>query len=102
MPPGIEGSKEHPMLMSNRAKTLATAAFTASFIALTSAAPVYAQSGHVPSAGRHHDRTASHNRGREAYGMAVQSSSGGGFADSNSPQATGGGSIGYNRKLLEY
>jgi hypothetical protein len=89
------------MLISNRAKTLATAAFTASFIALTSAAPVYAQSGYASGAGRHHDRTATHDRGREAFGMAVQGS-GGGFVDRNSPQATGGGSVGYNRKLLEY
>ncbi|WP_068014619.1 hypothetical protein [Rhodoplanes sp. Z2-YC6860] len=92
------------MLISNRAKTfraktLAAAAFTASFIALSSTAPVYAQSGYTPA--RHHDRTATHNRGREAFGMAVESS-GGGFADRNSPQATGGGSVGYNRKLLEY
>ena len=89
------------MLISNRITTLAAAAFTASFIALGSAAPAYAQSGYAPGAThRHHDRTASHNRGREAFGMATQSSSG--FADSNSPAATGGGSIGYNRKLLEY
>ena len=92
------------MLISNRVTTLAAAAFTASFIALTSAAPVYAQSGYAPGAthaGRHHDRTASHKSGREAFGMAVQSG-GGGFADQNSPAATGGGSLGYNRKLLEF
>ena len=36
--------------------------------------------------------------GREAFGMAGSS----GFADRNSPEATGGGSLGYNRNLLEY
>jgi hypothetical protein len=99
MPSGIEGSKEHPMLISNRTKTLAAAAFTASFIALTSAAPVHAQSGYTPA--RHHDRTATRNRGREAFGMAAQTNGSGSF-DRNSPEATGGGSVGYNRKLLEY
>ena len=91
------------MRISNRVTTLAAAALTASFIALTSAAPVYAQSGYAPGAthaSRHHDRTASHKSGREAFGMAVQSDSG--FADRNSPAATGGGSLGYNRKLLEF
>jgi hypothetical protein len=87
------------MSISNRAKTLAAAAFTASYIALTSTAPVQAQSGYTPA--RHHDRTATHSRGREAFGMAVEGS-GGGFADRNSPAATGGGSVGYNRNLLEY
>lgn len=94
------------MLISNRVKTLAAAAFTASFIALTSAAPAYAQSGYAPGAmhgghhaGRHHDRTISHSA-REAFGMVAPSGSG--FIDSNSPAATGGGSLGYNRKLLEY
>jgi hypothetical protein len=90
------------MLISNRVKTLAAAAFTASFIALGSASPVAAQPGYAPGvthAGRHHDSTALQNRGREAFGMAVP---GGGFVDQNSPEATGGGSLGYNRKLLEY
>jgi len=96
------------MNTSTRVKALTmtklAAALAVSLIAIGSASPGYAQPAYAPGATHahrhangHHDRAAS-RAGREAFGMAGQS----GYADPNSPAATGGGSLGYNRKLLEY
>ena len=94
------------MIISTRVNTLKklAVALTVSLIAIGSASPGYAQSAYAPGAAHthrhangHQDRAVS-RAGREAFGMAGQS----GYADPNSPAATGGGSIGYNRKLLEY
>ena len=81
-----------------------TAALAVSLIAVGTASSVFAQNSHqyaAPSASRHvaHSRDGSaSNRGREAFGMATEY----GFIDPNSPAATGGGSLGYNRNLLQY
>ncbi len=91
--------------MSNsNALTIAklTGALAISLAALGSTVPVHAQSGYAPGVHRHatHQQHRAVSRaGREAFGMAGQN---GGFVDPNSPAATGGGSLGYNRKLLEY
>ena len=98
------------MLNSNRVKALAitklaAATLAVSLVALGSASPGYAQPSYEHGAMntgrhmvRHRDQTASHRSGWEAFGMTAQP----GFGDPNSPEATGGGSLGYNRKLLEY
>lgn len=96
------------MLNSNRFKattamTLA-AALTVSFMAVSTASSAFAQSSrqYAPGANRHlahpRDGAASTRSGREAFGMAYEH----GFSDPNSPAATGGGSLGYNRNLMEY
>jgi hypothetical protein len=46
-----------------------------------------------------HQRTINPNAGHAAFGMYTAPS---GRFDPNSPTATGGGSLGYNRKLLIY
>ena len=77
------------------------AALTVALIAIGSASQASAQPGYAPGAThgkRHHQDRAVSRAGREAFGMAGSS----GFADPNSPEATGGGSLGYNRNLLEY
>lgn len=92
------------MLNSNRSKTTAamklTAALAISLMALSTAPSAFAQ--YEPGASRHakysRDGAASTRSAREAYGMASEY----GFTDPNSLAATGGGSLGYNRKLLEY
>ena len=76
------------------------ASFAISLVALATAPSAFSQ--YAPGASRHvtHSRTAaaSVKSGREAFGMASEY----GFGDPNSPAATGGGSLGYNRKLLQY
>jgi opacity protein-like surface antigen len=75
----------------------------AAVVAASIASPALAESAYSPdvSAKSHHARKHSapsaQIRGRAAYGSAQT----GGF-DSNNPEMTGGGSIGYNRKLLEF
>jgi hypothetical protein len=92
-------------LISNTVVKLA-AALAVSLIAAGTASSAFAQQSHqyAPGASRHaghsRDGAASNRSGREAFGMA--SSTGTGFSDPNSPAATGGGSLGYNRHLLEY
>jgi hypothetical protein len=101
--------KEQSMLNSNRFKTTTAvtlaAALAVSFMAVSSTTSAFAQSSHqyAPTGANRHlahlrDGAASSRTGREAFGMAY----GRGFSDSNSPAATGGGSLGYNRNLLEY
>jgi hypothetical protein len=63
-------------------------------MACAQAEPAYQRSDR--HAARHSEATV--RAGRHAFGMSAAQ----GFADPNSPAATGGGSIGYNRKLLEY
>jgi hypothetical protein len=83
-----------------------TLAFVATIVAGCIASPVFAQPHRhrdEAGAGRHvvrqHDYPAANRRGRNAFGMGAGSS----FQfDPNSPAATGGGSFGYNRKLLQY
>lgn len=92
------------MLNSNRPKTTTAvklaAAFAISLVTLSTAPSAFAQ--YAPGASRHvthsRDGAAATRSGREAFGMASEY----GFSDPNSPAATGGGSLGYNRKLLEY
>ena len=97
------------MLDSNRLKTntavTLAAALAVSFMAVSTASPAFAQPGHQYAsmgASRHHahprDGAVSNGNGRDAFGMAGDH----GFSDPNSPAATGGGSLGYNRNLLEY
>jgi len=92
------------MSNSNRSKTNTAvklaAALTISLVALSTAPSAFAQ--YAPGASRHvthsRDGAAASKSGREAYGMAT----GSGFSDPNSPAAAGGGSLGYNRNLLQY
>ena len=90
-------------LETNTVVTLA-AALAVSLIAVSAASPAFAQPSHAyaPGASRHQaqprDGAASSRSGREAFGMAGDH----GFNDPNSPAAAGGGSLGYNRNLLEY
>jgi hypothetical protein len=94
------------MLGSIRAKVLTPARLTSAvvglIVAVSTMSHASAQSGYQRSGGsdryvaRHGG--AADRGGRHAFGMA----GGQGFADPNSPAATGGGSLGYNRKLLEY
>jgi len=94
------------MLNSNRSETTTVAklvaAFAISLVALSTTPSAFAQ--YAPGASHHvtHSRSAaaSTRSGREAFGMATEQ--GVGFSDPNSPAATGGGSLGYNRKLLQY
>ena len=91
-------------LQTNTAVTLA-AALAVSLMAVSTASPAFAQPSHqyAPMGAYRHqahprDDAASDRSGREAFGMAGDH----GFSDPNSPAATGGGSLGYNRNLLEY
>lgn len=88
----------------SRTVTKLAAALAVSLIAIGTASPGYSQPAYAPGAAHTHRHANTHqgraasSAGREAFGMAGDQ----GFADRNSPAATGGGSIGYNRKLLEY
>jgi hypothetical protein len=97
------------MLNSNQFKTTTVvtlaAALAVSLMAVSTASPAFAQPNHPyasPDESRHvaHPRgsAASNRSGREAFGMTTEY----GFSDPNSPAATGGGSLGYNRNLLQY
>jgi hypothetical protein len=112
MSPDIEQWKGNHMIASTRVKartiTKLAAALAVSLIAIGSASPGYSQPAYAPGATHahrhangHQDRAVS-RAGREAFGMVGQERGQEGFADRNSPEATGGGSLGYNRKLLEY
>ena len=83
-----------------------TLAFVATIVAGGIASPAFAQPHHhrdETGAGRHiarhHEYPAASRRGHNAYGMGAGSRF---QIDPNSPAATGGGSLGYNRKLLQY
>ena len=97
------------MLKSNRSKTTTAvklvAALAISLVAIGTAPSAFAQQSHryaAPGASRHvthsRDGAVSNRSGREAFGMASEY----GFSDPNSPAATGGGSLGYNRNLMQY
>jgi len=96
------------MLNSRRSKTNTVAklaaAFAISLVAVSTTPSAFAQQSHqyAPGATRHvkqsRDTAPSARGGREAYGMASEY----GFSDPNSPAATGGGSLGYNRNLMQY
>lgn len=78
-------------------------ALIAAVFAAIIASPALAESAYSPDVSaksrhaRKHQAPSVHLRGRAAYGSAQM-----GGLDSNSPEMTGGGSIGYNRKLLEF
>ena len=98
------------MLTSNRFKIAMLAKPTLAFIAAVTAgsivSPAFAQSSyHRNTAGadrqivRQHDGRTASKSGRNAFAAAP----GPGFQlDPNSPEATGGGSLGYNQNLLVY
>jgi len=94
------------MLTSNRFKiakfTKPTLAFIAAVAAGSIVSPAFAQSSnHRDAAGanrqivRQNAERTSSKSGRNAFGMA----SGPAQFDPNSPEATGGGSLGYNQNL---
>jgi len=83
-----------------------TLALVATIVAGGIASPAFAQPHRhrdETGAGRHvarqHEYPAASRQGRNAFGMGAGSSF---HLDPNSPAATGGGSLGYNRKLLQY
>ena len=81
-----------------------TLAFVAPIVAGCIASPAFAQPHRhrdETGAGRHVARQHEYvsTQGRSAFGMGAGSSF---RLDPNSPVATGGGSLGYNRKLLQY
>jgi len=86
--------------------TKTTLTFIAAFVAGSIASPAFAQPHrHLDEtgAGRHvarqHEYPATSRQGRNAFGIGAGSSF---RLDPNSPAATGGGSLGYNQKLLQY
>jgi len=98
------------MLTSNRFKIAMFAKPTLAFIAAVTAgsivSPAFAQpSYHRNTAGadreivRQHDERTISKRARNAFGMTPGQNS---QLDPNSPEATGGGSLGFNRNLLIY
>ena len=98
------------MLISNRFKiamiTKPTLAFIAAVAAGSIVSPAFAQSlYHRDGTGadhqivRQHKEPAPNKSGRNAFGVALGPSF---QLDPNSPAATGGGSFGYNQKLLVY
>jgi hypothetical protein len=87
-------------MLSKLTLTFLAAVTTASIVS-----PAFAESSHLrdgagkgPQVIRQHDAATRSKSARSAFGMA----SGPAQFDPNSPEATGGGSLGYNRKLLEY
>jgi hypothetical protein len=87
-------------MLSKLTLTILAAVTTASIIS-----PAFAESSYLrEGAGkgrqvvRPHDAATRSKSARSAFGMA----SGPAQFDPNSPEAAGGGSLGYNRKLLEY
>ena len=84
------------MFTSNKFKI---AVIIAAVAAESIASPAFAQSRDGASKDRQIVRQHQEPTGRNAFGMAVGSIS---QLDPNSPAATGGGSLGYNRNLLEY
>ena len=81
-----------------------TLAFVATIVAGGIVSPAFAQPHRhrdETGAGRHVARQHEYvsRQGRNAFGMGARSSF---QLDPNSPAATGGGSLGYNRKLLQY
>jgi hypothetical protein len=95
------------MFISNRFATMTklTLAVVAAVTTASIVSPAFAESsyhrdgsGKGPQVVRPH-ATPSHSKSaRSAFGMA----SGAAQWDPNGPEATGGGSLGYNRKLLEF
>jgi hypothetical protein len=86
--------------------TKTTLAFIATIAAGCIASSAFAQSHRhrdETGAGRHvarqHEYPAASRQGRNAFGMGAGSNF---QLDPNSPAATGGGSLGYNQKLLQY
>jgi hypothetical protein len=84
-------------------KTITKIIFASAF-ALSVAAPAFAQSssygyrtGTDQQINRH--QSAPVKRGRNAFAMEAKSGS---QIDPNSPEATGGGGLGYNQLLLQY
>ena len=82
-----------------------TLTFLAAITTASIVSPAFAESSYLrDGAGkdrqvvRQHDAATRSKSARSAFGMA----SGPAQFDPNSPEATGGGSLGYNRKLLEY
>jgi hypothetical protein len=79
-------------------------ALIAAIVAASIVSPALAESAYSPDVAgksrhvRKHQAASVHIRGRNAYGSAVVGSG----LDPNSPEMAGGGSLGYNRKLLEY
>ena len=98
------------MLTSNRFKIAMFAKPTLAFIAAVTAAsivsPAFAQPSYFRNTAgadrevvRQHDERTISKSAREAFSMAPGPSL---QLDPNSPEATGGGSLGYNQNLLIY
>ena len=80
-----------------------TLTFLAAVTTASIVSPAFAESSYLrdgarkgPQVVRQHDAATRSKSARSAFGMA----SGPAQFDSNSPEATGGGSLGYNEKLL--
>ena len=81
-------------------KTITKIMFASAF-AMAIAAPAFAQSsayGDQAAAHRHQAHSVATTRGGNAFAMQSRF---GGASDSDSPAQTGGGSLGYNQKLLQ-
>jgi len=78
------------LLATVAATSIASQAFAASAYSSDGASLRVVQKHKAPSVGKNP---------RKAFGMVGATSS---RLDPNSPEAAGGGSLGYNRKLLEY
>jgi uncharacterized low-complexity protein len=78
-----------------------TKAIVASALALSVTAPAFAQSSDYGDRARADQHTNRHQSAATRHARNAFASESGFGHQANSPKATGGGSLGYNQKLLE-